>query len=58
MLFLEVSAKTAFNVEQSFFLTSKTILDKIQAKLIDPKNESLGIKIGLEGQMSNKKQLG
>ena len=55
MLFLEVSAKTAFNVEQSFFLTSKTILDKIQAKLIDPKNESLGIKIGLEGQMSNKK---
>jgi hypothetical protein len=39
MLFLEVSAKTAFNVEQSFLESAKQILKKIETGEIDSKNE-------------------
>ncbi|CAD8099376.1 unnamed protein product [Paramecium sonneborni] len=46
--FVEVSAKTANNVEEVFLKTAQQILEKINSNQIDPKNESHGIKIGTE----------
>ncbi|CAD8084354.1 unnamed protein product [Paramecium primaurelia] len=46
--FVEVSAKTANNVEEVFLKTAQQILEKINNNQIDPKNESHGIKIGTE----------
>ncbi|KAM3129907.1 GTP-binding protein yptV4 [Paramecium bursaria] len=46
--FVEVSAKTANNVEEVFLKTSQQILEKINLGQVDPKNESYGIKIGNE----------
>ncbi|EEC46175.1 predicted protein [Phaeodactylum tricornutum CCAP 1055/1] len=47
LLFLETSAKTAFNVEQAFLKTAKSIHEKIQSGDIDVANESHGIKVGM-----------
>jgi|LauGreDrversion4_2_1035121.scaffolds.fasta_scaffold4256725_1 hypothetical protein len=38
--------------------TTKIILDKIIEGKIDPKNEQLGIKLGLESSLQINKQLG
>ncbi|CAD8165617.1 unnamed protein product [Paramecium octaurelia] len=46
--FVEVSAKTANNVEEVFLKTAQQILEKINSNQIDPKNESHGIKVGTE----------
>ena len=47
LLFLETSAKTAFNVEQAFLQTAQNIHDKITNGDIDVSNESHGIKVGM-----------
>jgi Ras-related protein Rab-2A len=47
LLFLETSAKTAFNVEQAFLKTAEGIYSKIQNGDIDVSSESAGIKVGM-----------
>ena len=47
LLFLETSAKTAFNVEQAFLNTAEAIHGKIESGEIDVTNESNGIKVGM-----------
>jgi len=47
LLFLETSAKTAYNVEQAFLKTAQEIHSKIQSGEIDTSNEAHGIKVGL-----------
>jgi Ras-related protein Rab-2A len=46
LIFLETSAKTAFNVEDAFINTARAIYDKVQAGTLDVSNESFGIKVG------------
>ena len=46
MLFMECSAKSGQNIDHLFISLSETINSKIEKKEIDPKNESIGIKIG------------
>lgn len=46
LIFLETSAKTAFNVEEAFIGTARAIYDKVQAGTLDVANESFGIKVG------------
>lgn len=46
MLFIETSAKTGFNVDNLFSLLSENILDKIEKGVLNPRDESAGIKIG------------
>mmetsp|Transcript_7157 Transcript_7157/g.9948 ORF Transcript_7157/g.9948 Transcript_7157/m.9948 type:complete len:216 (+) Transcript_7157:30-677(+) len=50
LIFLETSAKTAYNVEEAFLKTAQLIYGKIENKEIDVDNEaeSLGIKKGGE----------
>ena len=45
-MFLETSAKTAFNVEEAFNDTAKTILSKIDNGVINVTNEVHGVKVG------------
>lgn len=47
LLFLETSAKTAYNVETAFLKTADEIHSKILSGVIDVSNESHGIKVGL-----------
>ncbi|GAX23291.1 Ras-related protein Rab-2A [Fistulifera solaris] len=62
LLFLETSAKTAYNVEQAFLQTAESIYAKIKSGEIDVSNESNGIKVGMtqSGQLNlgagNKRQ--
>ncbi|KYQ91442.1 Rab GTPase [Tieghemostelium lacteum] len=46
LIFLETSAKTAFNVEEAFLQTAKKIYEKIQKGDFDINNETFGIKLG------------
>lgn len=46
LIFMETSAKTAFNVEQAFINTAEKIHDNITSGVIDVSNESHGIKVG------------
>jgi len=48
LIFLETSAKTAYNVEDAFQKTAQLIYEKIESGVIDVNNESLGIKKGGE----------
>ena len=50
LLFLETSAKTAYNVEQAFLKTAEEIHGKITSGEIDVTNESHGIKVGMGAQ--------
>lgn len=50
LLFLETSAKTAYNVEQAFLQNAESIYSKIQSGEIDVSNESNGIKVGMTTQ--------
>lgn len=47
LIFLETSAKTAYNVEQAFINTAEKIYEGIQTGEIDVSNESQGIKVGM-----------
>lgn len=47
LIFMETSAKTAFNVEQAFINTAEKIHENITSGVIDVSNESHGIKIGM-----------
>jgi len=47
LLFLETSAKTAYNVESAFLKTADSIHSKILSGAIDVSNESHGIKVGM-----------
>ena len=49
LIFLETSAKTAFNVEQAFLGTAEEIHRNIDSGAIDVTNESHGIKVGMSG---------
>ena len=56
LLFMETSAKTAYNVEQAFLKTAEEIHGKIINGEIDVSNEAHGIKVGIgggAGQQSN-----
>ncbi|KXZ54215.1 RABB1 protein [Gonium pectorale] len=46
LIFLETSARTAYNVEEAFINTAKEIYKKIQDGIFDVSNESYGIKVG------------
>lgn len=47
LIFMETSAKTAFNVEQAFINTAEKIHENILSGVIDVANESHGIKVGM-----------
>jgi len=49
LIFMETSAKTAFNVEQAFINTAEKIHQNILSGAIDVSNESHGIKVGMAG---------
>ena len=49
LIFLETSAKTAYNVESAFINTAENIHGKIVSGEIDVTNESHGIKVGMAG---------
>ena len=53
LFFLETSAKTAYNVETAFLKTAEEIHSKIVSGMIDPSNESHGIKIGMAHQSAD-----
>ena len=46
MLFMEASAKSAFNVDEAFIESAKQILGRIENHEYDLSSESCGIKIG------------
>jgi len=48
LIYVETSAKTAYNVEDAFSKTAQLIYEKIESGIIDVNNESLGIKKGGE----------
>lgn len=48
LIFMETSAKTAENVEESFLETSKYIYDNITNGIYDLSNEKSGIRVGNE----------
>jgi Ras-related protein Rab-2A len=52
LLFMETSAKTAYNVEQAFLKTAEEIHDKILSGEIDVSNEAHGIKVGMGSSAS------
>jgi GTPase SAR1 family protein len=49
LAYVEVSAKTAQNVNAAFDMITEKILDKIEKKEINPEEE-LGIKMGNKGE--------
>jgi Ras-related protein Rab-2A len=53
LLFLETSAKTAYNVETAFLKTADEIHAKILSGVIDTSNESHGIKVGMASSNNN-----
>lgn len=53
LIFMETSAKTAYNVEEAFINTAKKILENIVSGVIDVSNESHGIKIGMAANQSS-----
>ncbi len=46
MLFLEASAKVDSKISEIFTQSANIVMDKINRKVIDPKNEMYGIKMG------------
>lgn len=46
LVFMEVSAKTAYQVEDSFKKNAELLMDKIEKGTINLKNEPPGIKVG------------
>ncbi|OMJ87924.1 hypothetical protein SteCoe_10248 [Stentor coeruleus] len=52
LIYLETSAKTAYNVNETFLRTGKEVLMKIVNGEIDPLTNNAGIKVGGESQKS------
>lgn len=48
LIFMETSAKTAFNVEEAFLQTSQLIYGNIDKGVYDLSNEKSGIRVGNE----------
>jgi len=46
MMFIETSAKTNFKIDDVFLKSAKIVAGKITKKIIDPENETFGIKMG------------
>ncbi|KAF5405293.1 Rab GTPase [Paragonimus heterotremus] len=46
LLFVETSAKTGVNVEESFVCTARTIYERLQQGLVDIHNDATGVKLG------------
>ncbi|KAF8567688.1 hypothetical protein P879_03806 [Paragonimus westermani] len=46
LLFVETSAKTGVNVEESFTCTARTIYERLQQGLVDIHNDATGVKLG------------
>ncbi len=46
LVFMEVSAKTAYQVEDAFKKNAEMLLDKIEKGTINLKNDPPGIKVG------------
>lgn len=57
LIFLETSAKTAYNVEEAFVGTAEKIHGNIVSGAIDVSNESHGIKVGMAGGRNNNVRL-
>lgn len=47
MLFFESSATTHINIKKIFYSVTKKIISDIDKKIIDPKVDLLGIKVGM-----------
>jgi Ras-related protein Rab-2A len=57
LMFMECSAKSGQNIDAVFLHISEAILGKIDKGEIDPRNESIGIKLGtLEAEKGGKKK--
>lgn len=54
LIFMETSAKTAYNVEQAFIGTAEEIHGNIVSGKIDVSNESYGIKVGMGAGGTNR----
>jgi len=52
LLFMETSAKTAFNVEEAFVKPAQDIYEKIQRGIYDVSNDANGIKVGVNQNMT------
>ena len=48
LIFMETSAKTAFNVEEAFLQTSQMIYENIDKGMYDLSSEKSGIRVGNE----------
>lgn len=55
IMYIETSAKTSLNVYDAFINPVKEVLNKIEAREIDPQSTNAGIKIGKEGNNTNSK---
>jgi len=58
LVFMETSAKTAYNVEDAFIKTANKILENIVSGVIDVTNESHGIKIGMSSNQTSRSSTG
>lgn len=57
MLFMECSAKTGRNIDSIFTQLSDNIVSRVEKGELDPKNESIGIKLGsMETDKNNMNQ--
>jgi Ras-related protein Rab-2A len=52
LIFLETSAKTASNVEDAFVKTAAKIYENIQKGVYDVRNDSSGIKLGVQAPVT------
>ena len=55
-MFLETSAKTAFNVVEAFNLSAQAILQNVEKNGVDVNTNKKGVKLGIEE--TNKKSTG
>ena len=46
MIFFETSAKTSNNVYEMFLKSAEQVTEKVNNKIIDPKNQIYGVKMG------------
>ena len=56
LLFLETSAKTAENVQESFVISAEKILDQISKTGVDPTAPSKNVKITIDDDEDEKKE--